>query len=484
MASIKQQMLSGAFYTAVAKYSGILLSLGVTAILARLLSPDEFGIVAVATVIISFFGIFTDIGFSAAIIQNKELTTDDLSNIYSFTVWLGIVLGGLFFLSSGSIAEYYQNDQLTTICRLLSIQLFFSSATLVPNTLFYKKKDFKFIACRSLIIQTTTSLLAIGTALAGAGLYTLTIQPILSSLLFYWISFRKHPQKLRLTLGIESIKKIWSYSLYQFLFSMVNYFTRNLDKLLIGKYMGMNLLGYYEKSYRLMMMPLLNITFVITPVIHPILSDYQNDLNRLGCAHERIIRLLAFIGIPLSTLLFLCADEIILFFFGSQWALSIPVFRILSLTVGIQMILSSSGTFFQASNDTRRLFISGIFSSFTCIIGTLIGIFYFHSLEATAWCICIAFYLNFIQCYLQLYRYTLHRKMLQFYSCLLSPLLAGALSGVAVYSLSLLIPDWNLFFSLAAKTFCCATTTCIYMQCTKEYDFIAKVRTHDMGRST
>ncbi len=477
MASIKQQILSGTFYTAVARYSGILISLGVTAILARLLSPDEFGIVAVAMVIINFFNIFTDIGFSAAIIQNKELTSDDLSNIYSFTVWLGIFLGGLFFLSSGSIAKYYQNDQLITLCRLLSVNLFFSSATLVPNTLFYKEKEFKFIAFRSFFIQTVTGLLAIGAALAGAGLHTLVIQPILSNLLVYWISLRKHPQKLRFTFGIKSIRKIWSYSLYQFLFNMVTYFSSNLDKLLIGKHMGINMLGYYEKSYRLIQLPLQNITFVITPVMHPFLSDYQNDLKRLGHIHEHFVRLLAFIGIPLSTLLFLCADELILFFFGPQWTSSIPVFKILSLTVGIQIILSSSGSFYQAGNSTRGMFICGLFTSFTGVIGILTGIFYFHSLEATAWCICIAVSLNFIQCYLQLYRYTLRRRMIRFYRCLLSPLLAGVLSGAAVYSLSLLIPDWNLFFSLAAKTFCCAITTCAYMQCTKEYDFIAKVRT-------
>ena len=91
MASIKQQIFSGVFYTAIAKYSGIFISLIVTAVLARMLSPDDFGVVAVATVIINFFNIFTNIGFSSAIIQNKELTKRDLSNIYIFTVWLGTI---------------------------------------------------------------------------------------------------------------------------------------------------------------------------------------------------------------------------------------------------------------------------------------------------------------------------------------------------------------------------------------------------------
>src|SRR5699024_4389501 len=108
---------------------------------------------------------------------------------------------------------------------------------------------------------------------------------------------------LEMTWGIPSIRKIFKFSAYQFIFNIINYFSRNLDKLLIGKYMGMSPLGYYEKSYRLMMLPLQNITHVITPVMHPIFSDYQHDLNHLAGAYEKIIRLLAFIGLPLSVFL-------------------------------------------------------------------------------------------------------------------------------------------------------------------------------------
>lgn len=472
MASIKQQMLSGVFYTAIAKYSGILISLLVTAVLARLLSPGDFGVVAVATVIVNFFGIFTNIGFSAAIIQNKELTERDLGNIYSFTIWLGAALGVLFFLSSWMIADYYGNRQLIGICRLLAISLFFSSAAIVPNTLFFKHKNFKFIAYRTFLIQLVTGLLAVSAALAGAGLYTLTIQPIASSLLLYLVALRKYPQKLCFTLGIDSIRKIWNYSIKQFLFNLVNYFTRNLDKLLIGKYMGMSPLGYYEKSYRLMMLPLQNITYVITPVMHPVLSDYQNDTERLGSAHERIIRLLAFIGFPLSALLYFSAGELTLCVFGDQWLPSIPVFKILSLTVGIQLLLSSSGSFYQAGNDTHGLFVCGVFSAVTNVAGILTGIFYFNSLQATAWCILVSFCINFVQCYWLLYRRTLRRPIRLFYAQLYSPLLAGTIAGAALYTASLYTDSWDLLVALLAKAVLCALVTGIYVQCTNEYDLL------------
>ncbi len=476
MTSIKQQILSGVFYTAIAKYSSILISLLVTAVLARLLSPDEFGIVAVATVIINFFGIFTNIGFSSAIIQNKELTQEDLNNIYTFTLWLGGALSGLFFLSSWSIADYYHNEQLTVICQLLAVSLFFSSAAIVPNTLFFKDKKFKFIAYRTFFIQVVTGLLAVAAALAGAGLYTLTIQPIFSSLLIYIVSLQKYPHRLRFTSGVESVKKIWSYSMYQFLFNLVNYFTRNLDKLLIGKYMGMNPLGYYEKSYRLMMLPLQNITFVITPVIHPVLSEYQNDMQQLSHAHERIVRLLSFIGYPLGLFLYFCAEEWVLLFFGTQWYPSIPIFRILSLTVGIQLLLSTSGSFYQAGNDTRSMFICGLFSSTTGIAGTLVGIFYFGSLEATAWCILVSFFLSFVQCYWQLYHRMFHKKLRHFFHIQLSPLVLSCIIGCALYAVTRYIKCGNIIALLTVKTIVSGILWILYIQYIQKYNIFAKVK--------
>ena len=280
--NLKQQLFSGVFYTALAKYSGIVISLVVAGVLARLLTPDDFGIVAIATVIIAFFSIFTDMGISPAIVQNKALTEKDLSDIFSFTLWMGAGLSVLFFAASWPIAAYYESPILRTLCQLLCVNLFFASATIVPNALFFKNKEFKFIALRSFAVQVASGTAAVIAALNGAGLYALIISPILSSILLFIISLKRYPQHPAMTLGWGALRKIFSYSAYQFLFNVINYFSRNLDKLLIGKYMGMSELGYYEKSYRLMMLPLQNITQVVTPVMHPIFSDYQNDLNRLG----------------------------------------------------------------------------------------------------------------------------------------------------------------------------------------------------------
>ena len=113
-----------------------------------------------------------------------------------------------------------------------------------------------------------------------------------------------------------------------------------------------------------MMLPLQNITHVISPVMHPIFADFQNDLSRLSDSYNKVVRFLAFIGFPLSVLLWFCSREIILIIFGEQWMPSVPVFQILSISVGIQVILSTSGSIFQAANDTKKfIYLWGILYS-------------------------------------------------------------------------------------------------------------------------
>lgn len=474
--NVKQQLFSGVFYTALAKYSGIIISLVVAGILARLLSPDDFGIVAIATVIIAFFNLFTDMGVSSAIVQNKSLTKEELSDIFSFTVWTGIGISILFFCASWVIADYYKSEILRTLCQLLAVNLFFASANIVPGTMFYRNKEFKFIAIRSFVIQIAAGAAAVVAALSGAGLYALIINPILSSILLFAISYRRYPQRLRFTLGLKVLRKIFSYSAYQFLFNVINYFSRNLDKLLIGKYMSMSALGYYEKSYRLMMLPLQNITQVITPVMHPVFSDYQNDKERLASSYERIVQFLAFIGLPLSVLLFFTAEEVTLIIFGDQWLPSVPVFSILSLSVGVQIILSSSGSIFQAAGDTRSLFICGLFSSIFNVAGILLGIFHFGTLTAVATCITVTFTINFVQCYWMMYRITFRRSLILFIRQLFSPIAVSILIALCLIPLNYVVEGTNIFISLIAKSLVSFIIFGGYIQITHTYDIISKAR--------
>lgn len=470
MNGTKRTLLSGVFYNAIAKYSGIVISLAVMAVLSRLLTPEVFGVATIATVIITFFGIFSDLGIAPAVIQYKDLDRDELDGIFSFTCWTGVAMALLFFICSGAIASFYGSHELRPICRLLSVNLLFSSTNIVPNALILKNKRFRFIAGRTLFVQATVGAAAIAAAFSGAGVYALLVNPICSSIVLFAINLRQYPLRLRRTLGLRPLRRIFSFSAYQFLFNVLNYFTRNLDKLMIGKYMGLTPLGYYDKSYRLMMLPLQNITHVITPVMHPVFSDFQHDLQRLSASYLKVVRVLLFVGFPLSALLYFTSSELVLLFFGPQWTASVPVFRILSLTVGVQIVLSTSGSIFQAANSTRVMFWSGALSAVLNVAAILAGIFIFGTLEAVAGCIALSFAVNFVQSYLLMYRVTFRRSWGPFWRLFLSPLLLTALIAAALCGLQAVLPPSGLIVPLLAKGALALAIAAAYIQFGGVYD--------------
>ncbi len=474
--TLKKKLISGVMYTGVSKYAGIIISLVITAVLSRILTPDDFGIVAIATVIITFFGVFSDFGIAPAIVQNKELDKEDLSGLFSFTVWLGLLFSAFFFLGSGAISTYYNSPVLATICRVLSVSLFFNTVNIVPNALLYKDKAFKFLAKRTLVVQSVAGSIAIAAALNGAGIYALLINPVLSSIIIFLVTLRRYPQRFQWSLGLRPLKKIFSFSLYQFLFNAINYFSRNLDKLLIGRYMGMISLGYYEKSYRLMMLPLQNITYVITPVMHPVFSDFQNDLKKLESSYLKVVRLLAFIGFPLSVFLFFTAKELMLLIFGPQWEASIPIFQILALSVGVQVVLSTSGSIFQSAGDTKSLFLCGVFSAVTNVGGILVGIFFYQSLTAVAWAILITFTINFLQAFVQMYRVTFKASRKRFFKTLISPLVLSLLLFLLFSLFTRFVQLDRLMASLLVHGGLFLIIVGLYIQGSKEYDIIKRIR--------
>ena len=357
MATLKNSFISGVWYTGLSKYAGIFISIAVTAVLARALTPHDFGIVAIATVFIMVFSVVITEGFSPAIIQNKQLADVDLRSINSFTYLMAIVLTGLYLLAVPLIANYYENEVLGLVLRIYALSVFFSVINIVPNALLMKAKRFKFIAKRSLCVQLVLGVVSIVTVYRGAGIYALLINPVGGSILVFMVSYAANPVGWG-RVRRASVAKIFSYSVFQMLYTALHIGYRNIDKLLIGKYMGTINLGYYEKSYRLMMLPLENVSSVIMPVLHPLLSEYQNNKDYLWDAYKKMIAFMSEFCFIASVALFFLARFIILLLFGDQWEPAVPVFQILSLSVCFQLMQAPMGAIFLSANAVRQLMLS------------------------------------------------------------------------------------------------------------------------------
>lgn len=389
--SIKQ----AAWINAAARYSTLLLGMLFNAILARILSPEDFGLVAITFVFTTFFSLLSDMGLGAGIIQNKELSQEDVSSIFAFSLRLGLVLAVVFALFSFPMSYFYGKRELIPLGSLLSVQLFFNTLNVVPNALLLKRKEFKKVALRILFACIFSGAVGIGLAAAGLRFYALAIQAILNAaFIFGWNYLSTRPSMAR-KVNKGSLDKIRSYSGYLFGFNLINYFARNTDNLLIGKVMGPAQLGFYDKSYKLMLYPVNNLTHVITPVLHPILSEYQHDKAYIYDKYLQVVKLLSLLGAFITPFVWFSSREIIRILYGAQWDAAIPCLQWMALAMWAQMILSSAGTIFQSLGDTRRLLWSGSMNAVLVVAFIIAGLVE-GSIVAVARNVAIAYNLQFV----------------------------------------------------------------------------------------
>ena len=229
MSSIGKEIAKGVFWIAVAKYSGIVIQLLITAVLARLISPSAFGTIAIAMVILYFLSIFSDIGLGPAVVQYKQLTKYHLNSLFSCSLYIGIFLAVILFCVSSIISSYYGDYLLEKVCQMMSIVVFFNSLNVVPNALMRKNKQFRIIALCTLTFQIISGSVAIWGAINGWGVFALLVAPIVTSIGAFCVNYYYYPLHFVFKISKDAIIIVSSYSFYQFLFSFFNYFSRNCN---------------------------------------------------------------------------------------------------------------------------------------------------------------------------------------------------------------------------------------------------------------
>lgn len=474
MGETKSIMLKGMFWITIDKYSGLVLSILVSMVLARLLSPAEFGIIALASVLLAFIGLLSNMGLGPAIIQERNLTQKEINSIFTFTIIVGLVLAGVYFCLSWPIANFYKNPQLVSVCQLLSVTFFISVINNVPSTLMVKNQRFKEMAICSVSMNLITGPIAIFAAYKGLGVYSLMIAPFLNSLISLLYYRRFYPCHVNIHMSMAPIKRLALFSLYQMGFELVNYFSRNLDKLIIGRWISIKDLGYYDKSYRLMQQPQNNITSVLNPVLQPNFSQYQDDMGMMATQYLKVISVMASISFPLGITLCLCGSEIIRLMYGPQWEAAIPCFQILCLSLPCAMLSSTTGSIYQASNATKHLFYVGLVNSTGVVICFIVASFYYRTIESVALAWTLYSVIGMLFTYTIMFHFVFKDSLLSVLKVLARPtgnafLLFVALGIVDLYA------DLPFVISLILKIFIAALITLPYMHLTGVFDIKSKV---------
>lgn len=408
------------------KYIYILLSFIITMILSRLLSPSDFGIVAIITVFINLFLMLGDFGIGAAVIQNNKIGVAQQNILFTYMNFLSLLISFLFYCLSFLIAHVYENKVYIDLGIILSIGLFFNISYIIPQSILSKKQEFLKIGVATIVAGLCSGLIGIILAYADYSYYSIAVQYTANSIFIYLFLIKSSDVKFELCKAkdlLNILKEIRSYSTYQLGFNLINYFARNLDNLLIGKLMSAATLGAYSIAYKLILMPVQYLTNIVTPVMHPVLSKNQQNSAFIYHQFIKVTQILSIIGFYISLICVINSEEIIYYVFGEQWNDSISIFEILSYSIGFQMIMSSSGSIFQASNNVKLLFKSGCLSALLIILAILIGVFY-KDIELLVTLLTASYVINFIQTFILLICFGLKQKIIVFVKSIIGPIIS------------------------------------------------------------
>jgi PST family polysaccharide transporter len=374
--SIAKDAVKGVKWVSVSQLGRQIIQYTTTIILVTLLTPSDFGLMAMAIVIIGFLEIFKDLGTAAAIIQNQNLSEESLSSIFWVNVGFGALVAILVFLAAPLGAEFYNNYKVENILKVLSISFIFSSFGIVHKKLLEKELKFDLLAKIELIGVTIGAVVGVTLALFGFGVWSLVFQSLSITVITTSLLWIFNNWKPKIFFSYSRIEPIISYSLNLLGYNIFNYFVRNADYLIIGKYLGERELGHYYLAYKIMLYPLRNISLAVSRVLFPIYSKIQNDNERFRKIYTKVASTISFLTFPLMISVFALSDLFTVTFFINKWdtALLTLLLMILAPVGLIQSIATTTGSIYQAKGKTDWMFRWGVISGVIYISGFIIGL--------------------------------------------------------------------------------------------------------------
>jgi PST family polysaccharide transporter len=350
------------------------MSILISAILARLLVPSDFGLIAMVVVFSNFVAIFSDFGLTSAIVQKREISDEALSSTFWINVGLGALLTIALAASAPLIAAFYSEPRLTPLVVFISATFFIASFGNVQRALLQKSMNFKALAVIGICATGISGPIAVFLAFSGYGVWSLAWYTVLSTsitVVFTWIYARWVPHFL---LGLQHMKGLLGFGANLTGFSFVDYFARNLDNLLIGRFLGPAPLGFYNLAYNLLLFPLYNVSDVVGRVMFPALSIIQHDKQVVREAYVTANRYIAVVSLPLMIWVLVSAPQLIRVVYGPRWISAIPLVQILALTAAAQSILATIGWIFLSQGRTDVLFKLGIVMTSIFGISFVVGL--------------------------------------------------------------------------------------------------------------
>lgn len=384
--SLKQKALSGVIWTSLQKYSAMFIHFISGIILARLLTPHDYGCIGMLSIFMVLAEAFIDGGFGSALIQKKRPSQEDYSTIFYWNLGMAVLMYALLFACAPAIARFYNIPLLSDVLRVQGLVLFIYAFNIVQRNQLRKNLNFKVLS----IVTITTSIIAlcitIFMAYKGFGVWALVAQNLVTAAIpaiVFWFFIKWRPV---LTFSWKSFRELFGFGSYMFLTNFINTFCAQIQGLLIGKFYNSSTMGYYSKAQATEKLASLSISSVMTQVTYPLYAEVQDDKVALANMIKRITMTLAYFSFPLMFILLLTAKPLFVILYSERWLPSVPYFQILCFaglagclqSVNLQSIyaIGKSKTMFVWTVLKRIVGISAIIAGLLAfgIKGLLIGV--------------------------------------------------------------------------------------------------------------
>jgi O-antigen/teichoic acid export membrane protein len=354
-ADLKGRSVRGGLVTLTSQGGQFVLQSISTVVLARLLVPAEFGMVAMVTAITGLASAFADLGLSEATIQRKEITHNQVSALF----WINLAVGmGLTLVTAAIapvLAKFYREPRLVNITLVLSITFLIGSLRVQPDALLKRQMRFSALAIRDLSSYSLAVAVAVTMALRGAGYWALVALPLtlnFSQMVLSWLMVGWRPSLPRRDADVGSMVAFGGNVAASYLIFNLN---RNVDNVLIGWYWGAAPLGLYSRAYNLLMLPVRQLSAPAASVAVPAFSKIQSDSERFARYYLRAASLIMWISAPLFGFLFVAAKPVIVLVLGAKWQDAAPVFQILAISALGQMLLETTVWLLISRGQSQRL---------------------------------------------------------------------------------------------------------------------------------
>ena len=329
--SLKQKAASGMVWTSIQKFSktGIRFISGI--VLARLLTPFDYGCIGMLMVFISLSETLIDGGFGSALIQKKRPTPTDYSTVFYWNIALSIFLYIALYIYSPSIARFYKIPILCDVLRVQGLILFIYALNVVQRNQLRKQLKFKILAITRIVTSIIALVVTITMAYLGFGVWALVTQYLIGAfipMVVYWVYTKWRPSW---TFSWQSFKEMFSFGIYMFLTHLLNSLGRHIQNLFIGKIYDPSVLGYYTKGKSTERLASSSISGVMTSVTYPLYAEVQDDMPRMHNMIKRLTTTIAYITFPLLIILLLTAKPLFVLLYSDRWIKSIPYFQLLCI---------------------------------------------------------------------------------------------------------------------------------------------------------